>query len=191
MVIALALEAARQLPGILLLLGRQLEQGMEQLPKRFHIAAFYPESHSIDVYFLASKLIRPIRIELPIVNNMYPEGDELNSYILSFEPMENVIKNNNDNISNVDYIKNLIREKHKLSSTEMLLRKSAIQKRNSLLYLSDWTQLPDVQETFDAEEKVRWAEYRQKLRDITSQSKWPLDIDWPKQPFVFGVTSYE
>jgi hypothetical protein len=105
--------------------------------------------------------------------------------------MENAIKNNDDNIANADYIKNLIREKHKLSSTEMLLRKSAIQKRNSLLYLSDWTQLPDVQETFDAEEKVRWAEYRQKLRDITSQSKWPLDIDWPKQPFVFGVTSYE
>jgi hypothetical protein len=47
-------------------------------------------------------------------------------------------------------------------------------KRNQLLLETDWTQVADVQV-----DKVIWAEYRQALRDITTQEGFPLDINWP------------
>jgi hypothetical protein len=164
---------------------------MALLHKKFYVTWFDPETHQIDVYFTRSKLIRPIRIGLPVVDGLYPEGDDLENYIMNFEPMDNITKEVIPRASNPDHIQDLLVTSNKLSATEIYAKKNAIQKRNSLLYLSDWTQLPDAQETFDAEEKLRWREYRQKLRDITSQSGWPLSIDWPKQPFVFGVTAYE
>ena len=43
---------------------------------------------------------------------------------------------------------------------------------------SDWTQLPDV----PLATKEAWAIYRQALRDITSQSGFPLNIEWPVEP---------
>ena len=50
--------------------------------------------------------------------------------------------------------------------------------RNTLLAQSDWTQLPDV----PLQTKQAWAEYRQALRDITTQSGYPFDIVWPTPP---------
>ena len=49
--------------------------------------------------------------------------------------------------------------------------------RSRLLAGSDWTQLPDV----PLATKAAWAEYRQALRDITSQSD-PFNISWPTPP---------
>jgi len=49
--------------------------------------------------------------------------------------------------------------------------------RNQLLTDSDWTQLPDVAIT----NKVAWADYRQQLRDITTQPD-PFNITWPTSP---------
>lgn len=49
-------------------------------------------------------------------------------------------------------------------------------RRNALLAESDWTQLPDA--PVDA---AIWAEYRQKLRDITLQPD-PNSLDWPISP---------
>jgi hypothetical protein len=47
-------------------------------------------------------------------------------------------------------------------------------KRNELLTQSDWTQ------TLDAPvDKILWASYRQELRDITKQTDFPLNIEWP------------
>lgn len=48
--------------------------------------------------------------------------------------------------------------------------------RNARLAVSDWTQLPDA--PVDA---AAWAEYRQELRDITSQDD-PFNIVWPVEP---------
>lgn len=50
-------------------------------------------------------------------------------------------------------------------------------KRNELLALCDWTQLPDVPEAT----KDKWKSYRQALRDITEQSD-PTNIVWPINP---------
>jgi hypothetical protein len=49
--------------------------------------------------------------------------------------------------------------------------------RNSLLSLSDWTQLPDTNV-----DKSAWSVYRQSLRDITSQGGFPENIVWPVPP---------
>jgi hypothetical protein len=49
--------------------------------------------------------------------------------------------------------------------------------RNELLAECDWTQLADV----PTETKSIWSEYRQSLRDITSQTN-PFSITWPVKP---------
>lgn len=49
--------------------------------------------------------------------------------------------------------------------------------RNELLIECDWTQLTDI----PIETKVTWHDYRQSLRDITSQSN-PFNITWPVKP---------
>jgi hypothetical protein len=53
----------------------------------------------------------------------------------------------------------------------------ARQWRNQLLTACDWTQIPDC--TVD---KQAWLAYRQALRDITTQTGFPLQIQWPTQP---------
>lgn len=54
---------------------------------------------------------------------------------------------------------------------------SVRQTRDALLQQSDWTQIWDA--TCD---KDAWAEYRQALRDITSQPGFPWEIGWPEKP---------
>ena len=49
--------------------------------------------------------------------------------------------------------------------------------RNQLLTECDWTQLSDI----SAETKAIWSQYRQSLRDITSQTN-PFSITWPVKP---------
>jgi hypothetical protein len=57
-----------------------------------------------------------------------------------------------------------------------------VAQRNALLANSDWTQLADVPLT--AEMKAQWATYRQALRDITDQSGFPDNINWPDKPGI-------
>ena len=51
-------------------------------------------------------------------------------------------------------------------------------RRNELLQQSDWTQLPDVPQAT----KDLWSTYRQALRDITLQSGFPTNVEWPVAP---------
>ena len=55
-----------------------------------------------------------------------------------------------------------------------------INKRNKLLYASDWTQIPNNPLT--TQQQNDWASYRQSLRDITTQSGYPFSIVWPTPP---------
>jgi hypothetical protein len=54
------------------------------------------------------------------------------------------------------------------------------QKRQKLLYASDWTQIPNNPLTTAQQEA--WANYRQELRDIPSQSGYPYNVVWPVAP---------
>ena len=49
--------------------------------------------------------------------------------------------------------------------------------RNTLLAECDWTQLQDAPVNQQA-----WANYRQQLRDITTQPGFPWEIEWPAKP---------
>jgi len=55
---------------------------------------------------------------------------------------------------------------------------TALARRADLLAASDWTQLPDV----PLATKEKYAEYRQRLRDITKQPGYPHQIHWPTEP---------
>lgn len=52
--------------------------------------------------------------------------------------------------------------------------------RNLLLSKSDWTQLPDVSLT--DQQKVSWAAYRQKLRDVPQNTIDVKNPVWPAKP---------
>lgn len=49
--------------------------------------------------------------------------------------------------------------------------------RNTKLAECDWTQLPDAPVSAQP-----WANYRQQLRDVTSQAGFPWDVQWPEAP---------
>lgn len=51
-------------------------------------------------------------------------------------------------------------------------------RRNKLLQVSDYTQLPDFPEA----KKTEWATYRQALRDIPQTYATPEEVIWPTKP---------
>lgn len=59
-----------------------------------------------------------------------------------------------------------------------VLAEMARTQRDQLLSECDWTQLTDVPPL----NKDLWQAYRQKLRDLPSQSGFPLTIVWPDKP---------
>jgi hypothetical protein len=50
-------------------------------------------------------------------------------------------------------------------------------RRNTLLTESDWSQLADA-----PVDKAAWADYRQDLRNVTSQEGFPFNVQWPTMP---------
>lgn len=49
--------------------------------------------------------------------------------------------------------------------------------RNKMLADSDWTQAADA-----PVDKTAWATYRQALRDVSTQTGFPWDVQWPIEP---------
>jgi len=62
---------------------------------------------------------------------------------------------------------------YRLESQWFIIR----QTRDELLAECDWTQLGDI----PSDTKSKWTEYRQQLRDITTQEN-PFNILWPVKP---------
>lgn len=61
-----------------------------------------------------------------------------------------------------------------------IAKQYVIRQRNTLLYQSDWTQIPNNPLT--EEKQQQWSGYRQALRDITMQPEYPFNVIWPTQP---------
>lgn len=57
-------------------------------------------------------------------------------------------------------------------------------KRDSLISCTDYYILPDYPSTPDSIEAVK--QYRQELRDITLQSGFPRNVQWPAMPSVLS-----
>lgn len=51
------------------------------------------------------------------------------------------------------------------------------QRRDALLYASDWTQVPDA-----PVDQAAWANYRKALRDLPNNTEDPLNPEWPVPP---------
>jgi hypothetical protein len=51
------------------------------------------------------------------------------------------------------------------------------QRREGLIQKTDWMALRDTTDMTEG-----WKEYRQALRDITSQSGFPYSVEWPTKP---------
>lgn len=69
-------------------------------------------------------------------------------------------------------------EKYESASNEVLSR------RNIELEQSDWIANSDIR----LENHIEWMQYRQDLRDITSQPGYPYTVVWPTVPEVTKVT---
>jgi len=61
-----------------------------------------------------------------------------------------------------------------------VLSRRAKQKRDSLLFQTDFVMMPD----YPATNKAEFESYRQALRDVPSQKGFPKTIDWPVKPEV-------
>ncbi|MEY4017014.1 MAG: hypothetical protein RLZZ189_812 [Pseudomonadota bacterium] len=68
------------------------------------------------------------------------------------------------------------REQAKYDSASQTARSE----RDGLLKESDWTQLDDTPLTND--KKLAWANYRQALRDVPQQERFPFNVQWPQKP---------
>ena len=53
-------------------------------------------------------------------------------------------------------------------------------RRDFLLQMSDWSQLPDA--PLSTDQKAAWASYRQTLRNLPDTSPDPNSVSWPAQP---------
>lgn len=70
-------------------------------------------------------------------------------------------------------------------SDDLKIDRFVTRTRQSVLMLSDWTQMPDS--PLSDADKALWATYRQAIRDITTTVNWSEvdsvhDIDWPVRP---------
>jgi hypothetical protein len=61
---------------------------------------------------------------------------------------------------------------------ENLKKQEIRNERNGLLASTDWTQAKDIPDAVS----VKWAPYRQALRDVPAQSGFPDSVDWPTPP---------
>jgi len=77
-----------------------------------------------------------------------------------------------------------IQDRAKLPDSQIkeLLTNQIVSERNELLASSDWTQLADARLAMGTEKAQQWDTYRQALRDITSQSRFPYQVTWPNKP---------
>jgi hypothetical protein len=69
-----------------------------------------------------------------------------------------------------------------MPKSQQEVEEAVIAKRNQLLLESDFADLPVTQARLSDSQKAAWAEYRQSLRDLTSQVGFPWDPEWPVKP---------
>lgn len=65
----------------------------------------------------------------------------------------------------------------------------ARERRNQQLAESDRYMLVDLWESYSADMKQQWKDYRQALRDVPEQAGFPYTIEWPMQPSEFQIIS--
>lgn len=121
-----------------------------------------------------------MRFRENITNSNDDKGDTIYSYdeyLLVMPDRDGLKKSVQDNLSVwIAYAK--------AAETEQLAA-NVRTRRDKLLADTDWTQTDDAPLSSEDKESVR--QYRQALRDITAQSGFPRDIQWPQKPRITKV----
>lgn len=105
------------------------------------------------------------------------EGETLESVIAMYAPIANWEQAKKQTVAPKEGVKGTITAPAPVAPTAQEI---AIEQRNFMLAMSDWSQLPDV--PMDEEVRAAWVSYRQALRDITTQPGFPDAITWPVKP---------
>lgn len=109
--------------------------------------------------------------ELPPSKNAIEVSAEYHAYLGNEQAKGNKVVIPSD--GGVPYI-----EKRSEDIQKNIEKSNIITQRNVKLNKTDWTQLPDIPE----EKRKKYAEYRQKLRDIPQQEGFPDNVQWPIEP---------
>ena len=161
---------------------------MEQLPNlnvKYKIIDFNPTHGQIVVYYLHKYYEQCI--DVPIVDNQYITGVDLDNLIMSFYPLGPQIKIIDIPPTNQEYIQSLVSDRYSIPNKTLANRTEILTSRRQALADSDWTQLPDVQEVLTEGERLHWQRFRQELRDITKQPGYPDNVVWPQRPYIMGT----
>jgi hypothetical protein len=121
------------------------------------------------------RIVNTINIDIQIgPNEAYLDGfiDDSLYYIENQQPVEFPPKP--DKYSNFDWTT------HQWVLDPVAAGNAVVEKRDVLLYKSDWTQIPNNPLTPEVQQQ--WAVYRQQLRDVTAQSGYPFNVVWPTPP---------
>jgi len=120
---------------------------------------------------------REVNFPLPMVDGLYPTGEALTTLLETYVTNARLAAQvNTIQGSNLAELQALITP----PTAEQVATKIKIV-RNRLLMLTDWTQVGDCVLTI--EQKTAWAAYRVELRNLTTQTGFPV-ITWPVPPAV-------
>jgi hypothetical protein len=135
--------------------------------------------NDISTYDSSGKITSSLRLYEGADFNFYAQGQ---NYIFGYYDAESYYVVNNNAVKFPDQPPNTIWNwdtKQWVQSSNVAETEIDI-KRKTLLQQSDWTQIPNNPLT--VEQQQAWADYRQQLRDITSQSGYPFNVVWPTPP---------
>lgn len=124
----------------------------------------------------------PVAIVIPVENSQFITGPSLELYIMGFKPVD-IITTDVSSIENISDIISMVQEDTIIPPSEVEMASSIRKRRDNLLLLTDFTQLPDS--PLSPEIKEQYVQYRQLLRDITEQQTFPLSVEWPTKPVEF------
>lgn len=95
--------------------------------------------------------------------------------------LRNLFETNISKLEQQEYIQILKDNYPEIEFNNILFLSTLNNLKKSLLKQSDWTQLPDVQNSFSDKEKEEWVTYRATLRTLDDTKK-PLSVRLPKKP---------
>ena len=148
----------------------------------YKITEFNAISHFAVVEFTnpTTNKLTNLTVSIPIKSdNTYPVGDELDTYVNSI--LTNYLTPYVNDVSNLNDIQNLVQPTDMVTTEKMAIHKLN-STRSVIFRLTDFTQLPDAPEYITPELKSNWATYRQAIRDLPTQSGWPINVVWPIPP---------
>lgn len=119
-------------------------------------------------------------LPLFVKDGKYPEGEELRQLISdTIRTIKNTTLPANAIATNADVIKALV-VKPSVSLNTGAIVKNVRNIRARLLQATDWTQIADC--PLLPAIKNQWATYRSSLRNITNQTSFPSNVNWPVPP---------